>query len=274
MLKPRILTSVCLLPVVIIAVWFDKPLPWFTVVVALAGILASYEFFRLTSVRSSQRLTIFGIIFTLLLIIRPHCTYNFSLPIIIGACLLVSFLITFLQRTKPFIYNNWLWMLLGSIYIGWLLSLLILIRNAPGTDIAPDIGRNLVFLTLFSVFGSDTLAYFIGRSFGHHSMTPRISPHKTWEGAAGGVAGAIIIALLFSLNTPLHVPLSVWQAVILGLFLSVFAQSGDLLESALKRAAGAKDSGIIFPGHGGILDRIDSLLLAVIVTYIFYIIIV
>jgi phosphatidate cytidylyltransferase len=271
MLKTRILTSVCLLPVIIIAVWFDEPLPWFTLIVGIAGILASYEFFRLTSVRSNLGLTIFGLVFTLLLIIRPHCTYYLSLPIIIGACLFISFLITFFQRNKPYIYNNWLWMLLGSIYIGWLLSLLILVRNVPGTDAAPEIGRNLVFLTLFTVFGSDTLAYFVGRSCGHHQMASRISPNKTWEGAAGGAAGGMIIALLFTANTPLHIEFSIWQAVIFGFSCSLFGQFGDLAESALKRAAGAKDSGIIFPGHGGILDRIDSLLLAVIVTYISYI---
>jgi phosphatidate cytidylyltransferase len=191
--------------------------------------------------------------------------------VIIGGFLIITALTAFFQKQRPDIINLCLWMMLGSIYIGWLLSLIVLLRIAPATITAPELGRNLVYLTLFTTFGNDTLAYFSGRFLGRHQMAPRVSPKKTWEGAMGGVAGGIIVALLFTLDTPLQVPFNTWQAVTFGIACSIFGQAGDLAESALKRFAGVKDSGILFPGHGGILDRIDSILLAGIVTFVYYI---
>ncbi len=101
-------------------------------------------------------------------------------------------------------------------------------------------------------------------------MAPRISPGKTWEGAAGGLLGAVIISLLFTLPTPVQLPLGYGEAVLLGLLISVFGQAGDLAESLLKRNTGVKDSGGLLPGHGGLLDRLDSILFAGAVVYTFY----
>jgi len=114
------------------------------------------------------------------------------------------------------------------------------------------------------------MAYLIGRSFGRHRMTPKISPKKTWEGALGGLLGTIIVVLIFTLSTPVQVPIPVWHGIILGIFISVFAQLGDFAESALKRWAGVKDSGKLLPGHGGILDRFDSIFLASFVVYMYF----
>ena len=97
-------------------------------------------------------------------------------------------------------------------------------------------------------------------------MAPNVSPGKTWEGAAGGLAGAVIAATLLGIFTPLG--LQVWQAAVTGVILGVVSPAGDLLESKVKRWAGAKDSGNIFPGHGGMLDRLDSLLPSFIVVYV------
>ncbi len=130
-----------------------------------------------------------------------------------------------------------------------------------------DDGRNWVFFALFITFASDTAAFFAGRALGKHRLAPRISPGKTWEGAIAGVFGAIIISLLFILPTPLTLPLSYWQAILLGLLVSIFGQLGDLVESLLKRNMGVKDSGKLLPGHGGFLDRMDSVVFAGIVVY-------
>jgi phosphatidate cytidylyltransferase len=112
----------------------------------------------------------------------------------------------------------------------------------------------------------------VGRALGRHHLAPNISPGKTWEGAIAGVFGAIGISLLFTLATPLHLQLlSYGQAILLGLLVSIAGQLGDLAESLLKRNMGVKDSGKLIPGHGGFLDRLDSILFAGIVVYYYVI---
>jgi phosphatidate cytidylyltransferase len=156
------------------------------------------------------------------------------------------------------------WTVIGVLYIGWLLAHLVALRGF-------DDGRNWIFLALFVTFAYDTVAYFTGRSLGRHKMSPRLSPGKTWEGAAGGLAGAILMSLFFTLSTPLSLPITWVHAVILGVLISVFGQIGDLAESALKRYTGVKDAGKIVPGHGGILDRLDSVVFTGAVVYYYVI---
>jgi phosphatidate cytidylyltransferase len=133
------------------------------------------------------------------------------------------------------------------------------------------VGRNWLFFALFTTFGSDSAAYFIGRALGRHRLAPRISPHKSWEGAAGGILGAMAVSLLFTLSTPLHISLGIGQGIVLALLVSVFGQIGDLAESLLKRNAGVKESSTVIPGHGGFLDRMDSVVFAGVVVYLYYI---
>lgn len=139
---------------------------------------------------------------------------------------------------------------LAMIYIGNGFHYLALVRNAKG----------LAFLmfALLIVWLTDSGAYIFGRAFGKHKLWPAISPNKTWEGSLGGVLVAVIFAWIYSMFFPLGHSL----VTILGvaLLLSIWGQMGDLVESALKRYYGVKDSGRILPGHGGILDRFDSLL--------------
>jgi phosphatidate cytidylyltransferase len=175
-------------------------------------------------------------------------------------------MISLIWRREKGILSTWAWTVAGIFYIGLLLSYLV--------DLRLDAGRNWVFLAILATFGSDTMAYFIGRMFGRHKMAPRISPNKTWEGAAAGVAGAIAISLLFTISWPLQLPINYGQAILLGVLISVFGQFGDLLESLLKRYAGVKESGSLIPGHGGLLDRMDSVVLAGVVVYIYYLVVV
>jgi phosphatidate cytidylyltransferase len=124
---------------------------------------------------------------------------------------------------------------------------------------------------MVSVWVGDIAALYIGRRFGRRKLSPRLSPGKTWEGSAASIAGSVIAATLVIYigdvlssrgNLILHTSQPMWQSVILAAVLNIAAQLGDLLESAIKRGAGVKDSGTMLPGHGGILDRIDALLLA------------
>jgi phosphatidate cytidylyltransferase len=169
-----------------------------------------------------------------------------------------------LRRQKDGAFTSWTWTISGILYIGWLLSYFITLRSQEN-------GRNWVFLALLLTFTSDTAAFFVGRAIGAHHLAPRVSPSKTWEGTIAGVVGAIIVSLLFTLPTPLYLPLNYWQAILLGLTVSVFGQLGDLVESLLKRNTGVKESGKLVPGHGGILDRMDSIIFTGVVVYYYVI---
>ncbi|HLF05275.1 MAG TPA: phosphatidate cytidylyltransferase, partial [Dehalococcoidia bacterium] len=127
------------------------------------------------------------------------------------------------------------------------------------------LGRSWLLFALLVTFATDTGAFFVGRAVGRHRMAPGISPGKTWEGAAGGFLLAVLAAL--ALAQFLELGLAFWQTGVIGAAVGVVAQGGDLLESKLKRLSQVKDSGSIIPGHGGILDRLDSLVAAVPTVY-------
>jgi phosphatidate cytidylyltransferase len=163
----------------------------------------------------------------------------------------------------------------GLFYIALPLSLLIDLRGNP-------LRCFLIVFILFSVWAGDIAAYYVGKNFGKRKLAPVVSPNKSWEGAiASSLASLIVAALVFKYQYELRsffsVPFGIFwgsvgipppgfpwtHVILLGLFTNVFAQLGDLFESALKRGAGVKDSGTLLPGHGGILDRIDALLFAI-----------
>jgi len=273
MLKKRLVTALWGIPLIIVVVWFNTPITWFTLLAAVCGGLGVFEFYRLAGVLKTIPLAILGVIITILFIIYPHIRYSFNLPpaslVLTGAVILSLIMLVFLPKEEG-LFIHWATMAAGILYIGWMLSFLILLRLEPGTAAFPEAGRNFVFLALFATFGSDTAAYFIGKAIGRHKLSPQISPGKTWEGTAAGIIGGVIICLLFTIDTPLQLPLNYWQAVLLGVLVSVFGQIGDLVESLVKRNYGVKDSGSLMPGHGGMLDRMDSILFAGVVVYIYY----
>jgi phosphatidate cytidylyltransferase len=152
-------------------------------------------------------------------------------------------------------------LLLGVLYVGFFVPHVALLREQPE-------GWRWVLFTVYTAMGSDTGAYFAGRAFGQRKLLPAVSPSKTVEGAIGGLAGAVVIALACRL---VFFPMSsLGETVRIALAIAVLAEVGDLCESALKRAFGAKDSGWIIPGHGGILDRLDSLLFPFVFAYYYY----
>jgi phosphatidate cytidylyltransferase len=274
MFKKRLITALCGIPIVIVAIWFDGPLPWFTILASIWGLLALLEFYRLAGISRVIPLTGFGLLWTLLFVTHPHCTCDMVVPILLASAVIVSLIILLFLRKREGSLTAWAWAVAGTLYIGWLLGYLVALRLEPGTADFPQMGRNLVFLALFATFGSDSTAYFIGKAIGRHKLAPLISPGKTWEGTIGGLIGAVVVSYLFTLSTPFQLPINYWQAIILGLLISVFGQGGDLLESMLKRRAGVKESGNLMPGHGGLLDRMDSILFAGVVVYFYYVIVI
>ena len=270
MLKKRVISALWAIPLLAAAIWFDKPLPWLTVFVAIYGVLAAFEFYRLVAASKVSPLTYFGLIWTLLFILsrnsnllsilKPHFDLNLLTPLLLTSAAMLSLIWLLRQARKEKTFTGWAWTMAGILYVGWLLSYLVALRGL-------DNGRNWVFFALFTTFASDTAAFFVGRALGKRRLAPQISPGKTWEGAIGGVFGAIIVSLLFILPTPLTLHLNWGQAILLGLLVSIFGQLGDLVESLFKRNMGAKDSGRLLPGHGGMLDRMDSIIFAGIVVY-------
>lgn len=270
MLKQRFITAIVGLPILIAAVWFDNSFPTFTIFIAACGAVAALEFYRLVKVDKVPQLAWFGMIWTLLFIlsrnsallswISPHFDPGLLAPALLTSAITFSLIGLLMRRPREQAFSGWAWTMAGILYTGWLLSYMVALRGV--TD-----GRNWVLLALFGTFASDTTAFFIGRTWGRRKLEPSISPAKTWEGSIGGICGAIIMTWLFTLPSPVQVPISWWEAVILGLLVSIFGQFGDLIESLFKRNMGVKDSSNLLPGHGGLLDRMDSVVFAGVLVY-------
>jgi phosphatidate cytidylyltransferase len=265
MLKKRIATAVFLLPLVGVVAWFDEPLPWFAIFAAIWGVMAALEFYK--AVTSSEQkvppLTIFGLVWTLFFIISPLFDYPYLNIILLASALVLPAIWFLLRRYREGAFMGWAWTVTGILYVGWLLSHLVALRGL-------DSGRDWVLFALFITFATDSAAYFVGSAIGKHPLAPSISPKKTWEGAAGGILGAIGGGLLLVML--LDLPVTYIQVIPLSIAVSIFGQFGDLLESLFKRRTGVKDSGKAMPGHGGFLDRMDSVVFAGVFVYYYAVI--
>lgn len=166
--------------------------------------------------------------------------------------------------------------IVGSLYCGLSLSfipLIIMIPEVEGWGAAtPYLGVAIIALPLATTWTGDAVAFFAGTKWGKHKLAPSISPNKTWLGAWSGFSATVVVGIVWYFITVPHLvgmPIrSFWIAGLIGGILGIAAQLGDLVISVFKREAGVKDSGTIFPGHGGILDRIDSIVLTVPVSYV------
>lgn len=212
-----------------------------------------------------------------------NLSWNFSLehfPILltVGMCM-AFFRLLFRLEEPPATIADIATTILGFIYVGWLPSHMVLLRNLcpPGTERIDNplqqAGLAYVWVTFFIIWATDIFAYYFGKRFGKRLLYPQISPKKTVEGAVGGFLASVFWATLVVYvadhyvfpSHPFHFKL--WQAPLMGAVVSIACQLGDLCESLLKRDAGFKDSGQIIPGHGGFLDRGDSLIFAGAISY-------
>jgi phosphatidate cytidylyltransferase len=260
----RILTAAILLPILWASVKLAPPAVFCGVAFLFVG-AATLEALRVMRSEESEPFVWIGLVGTLAL------TWSFLdmaprlEPIVpLAATLVITFVLAMLRRGSPrAIVASTLGTLFPVLLVGLGLGLLVGLRAMPGED-----GEDLLMLAFACVMLSDTGAYYVGRTLGRHKMSPRLSPKKTWEGAAGGllasVAGGCLAHFWFYQRLPLA------HAIILGLLLGVAGIFGDLAESTLKRAAGVKDSSGLLPGHGGVLDRLDSLLFAGPILYYYY----
>ncbi len=250
----RIFTAVILIPaVVLLVLWGPPPLLVF-VEIAIAE-LGLWEFFRLAETTGFAPARIPG--YLLGGVVGAISLAGSMERWLLGAIVLVMMILfaermaagTELHQACGAVSST----LLGLVYVAVPMNLLIWTCIQPG-------GRLAVLFLLLVVWTGDTMAYFIGRAWGTHKLSPRISPGKTWEGSAASLLFAALAGLLFHrfVWTGPTVP----EVIILAVIINLAAQVGDLAESVLKRGAGVKDSSNLVPGHGGVLDRIDALLFA------------
>jgi phosphatidate cytidylyltransferase len=274
MLKHRVITGAVGVPLVILAIWFGDP--WFSLLIAAAALAGTYEFYHMANFDRRDPLPYLGLLWSLALVLSPHFKNPDVLPMVITAAILVSLIGLLLHRSNGKAFHDWAWTMAGALYVGWMLSYWL---NLRGLESGSEYGRNWVYLAMFATFANDTGAFFIGRARGKHRLAPAISPAKTWEGAIGGSVSAILAAIVIAVvlkRIPNLISTSpfafeYWQIMLLGFVVSLFAQLGDLVESLLKRNTGVKESGNLLPGHGGILDRFDSLIFVGAVVYYYVI---
>jgi len=255
LLWKRIATSVLLIPVIWAAVWApQRPLPWFSLVMSIWALGALFEFYRIANATGKCcPLTYPGLVLAFLLIIMPVFDQPALSWLVLTLSVVAPLVWVMMQRDKSIAFVSWAWTLAGIMYLGWLASHYVALRGL-------EFGREWCLFALFTTFVSDSSAYFVGRAVGRRPLAPSISPRKTWEGALGGLFGAVLASFLF--QRWLALPLSYLGAALLAAAVSVFGQVGDLVESLFKRNTGAKDSSQALPGHGGFLDRIDSIVFA------------
>lgn len=237
----------------------------FAIVFALICGLAVYEFHKLTNKQNAINVNLWVAFTGAIMLFVSSFLYAsgmlhygaFSVYGLYIVIVLISEL--YKQKTNPL--NNWAYFILGQIFVALPFSLLNFILFV-------DSYTPIILLSVFvTIWVNDTGAYLIGVTFGKHRLFERISPKKSWEGFIGGALAALLSGYVFSLLIPKEITLVQW--LIFSEIIVVFGTFGDLIESLIKRTVEVKDSGNIIPGHGGLLDRFDSMLLAAPVIYIF-----
>ncbi len=254
-MKKRVLTAAVLLPLLLIVV-LVLPKIFATVLFAVIAVIGTYELLHNTGLVKQPRLLVYAMIMAFYMGLWSGLwgTYSMAmLGIFAFACLVFGELLISHAKTS-----------FKSVAVTFVSGALIpYLITAPVRLLSWSTGRFLVLIPFVIAFMSDTGAFFIGLAFGKHKLAPNISPKKTVEGLVGGVAGAIIGVMIycFILNKAFQLNASYMNALVYGFWGSLGAVFGDLCFSAIKRQAEIKDYGNLIPGHGGILDRFDSLVI-------------
>ena len=261
-LQTRILTALIGVPIVLWILYLGG-IP-VTLFVALLALLAQREFYKMVRAGGQAVFPVWGSVGTLLIFAK--CLYP-ALPMIWPLWGLVLVLHAVFRNSVEDVWKGIAWTVTGIFYPSLCFYYLLLVRLDFINVLGESASFYLTLLILLMIWSMDSMAYFAGKNFGKRPLAPMISPKKTWEGAIGGGLGAILAGVLFKLT--LLSQLTWVDISVLALCCGVLGQVGDLLESALKRSVGVKDSGTILPGHGGILDRVDALILAAPLCYFY-----
>jgi len=269
-MRQRLISAAVLVPVVVIV--FLLGAPWLTIAIAALAAMAAYETTRLVQRAGLPASTWMPVVAAPMAVLgfawvvgpeRLPTAWTVVAPGV-ALVLVVSALLAFRQRDPADGFKAWIGTTFASLYpsllafVAAFVGLSAVTQDGEIFGIPLDTGRLLVLFLLLTVWTLDSGAYLAGKFHGKGHFMNHISPNKTWSGAIGGAIAAVVVAtILFA-----GMGRSPIGGALLGLVIAVFAQAGDLAESMLKRAAGAKDSGTLIPGHGGFLDRVDSFLFA------------
>jgi phosphatidate cytidylyltransferase len=249
----RVLTAAVLVPLVLFIILRGSYL-LLLIVTALVAALAAWEYLAIADAHGAKTPRILTLLCIAALYASAWYDQQTLLPVVALAALILLVVCSFrspLNRVLP----DTAFSTFGLLYCGLTLLTVPLLRQQPNGP------TQLVFL-FCAVWSGDVVALYVGRNLGRHKLAPNISPNKTWEGTAGSIAGSVLVTIALFYSRLLHFEGSLAYWLILAVVVNIAAQIGDLVESAIKRGAGIKDSGTLLPGHGGILDRIDALLLA------------
>ena len=259
LLRTRILSALVLIPIVGWVVWAGGW--WLFAAVLLVAGLAGYEFSQLMRRGDHIPSTVFSLaIIGMFALDAQLPSLGIAKPGLTGILILsISWQLFQSQRKSP--VTDWALTITGGLYVGWLSAYIIHLRALPD-------GRIWTALALLITWGNDTAAYFVGSVIGRHKLWPRLSPGKTWEGLWGGVVGGLLTgAGVGYLAMQWMRAVGPVQGLLVGLLAAIVAPFGDLAISMMKRQVRVKDSGRIIPGHGGLLDRTDSLFFVIVTTY-------
>ena len=271
MLRLRVASAAVLIPVVLVI--FAAGQPWLTLLIALVTALAGWEvaaLLRQAGFRAA-RVLVPAIGLAFVAAAWWSGTDARLLVVTVAAAVIVPAFAALARPEPREGFQAWMATAFGGAYVGLLAFLVAIGIEGPALPSAAPIGTGLdggrawLLALVLTVWSFDTFAYVVGRTYGRGRFLAHISPSKTWTGVAGGTVGAVVVAAVclwaFGRDPVL--------GVVLGGLIAVTAQVGDVSESMLKRAAGAKDSGRLIPGHGGMLDRVDSFLFAAPAMYLF-----
>jgi phosphatidate cytidylyltransferase len=243
----RIVVALVLLPLVLGVVWLGGW--WLFAIAVVGGLIALHELY--TMGRGLRPIVIGGYVGLVLTLLGAQSGEVSWLVGGMFATVLVAFVVYGFSDARPSATAAISLTLLGVVWVGGGLGCLMLLRAIP------ENGRLVIFTVLLTVFADDTAAYFVGRTIGRHKMAPKISPGKSWEGFVGGTIAAMAVAFFAMYDQGYLTNL---EAVALGAAVALSSTLGDLFESAIKRDLGVKDMSNLLPGHGGLMDRLDSLL--------------
>jgi len=255
----RVLSGLILIPVVLGIVQYGSSL-LFLFLVTVAVMIGWYEYCRLTDRIGIQINPAVGGVMCLFLV---YCFFHNDFYLVwLAACLMSLFITWYVSRSAlEDALNQVAYSFLGIVYVSGLMSYFILLRGM-------EHGNHILFYLFMVIWSGDIAAYYVGKAIGKSPLAPKISPGKTLEGSGAGlvgsVAGGVAAKYLFFEALPLN------HCLIIALLCGIMGQIGDLAESLFKRRAGVKDSGSLIPGHGGVLDRLDSLMFAGPAFYIYH----
>jgi phosphatidate cytidylyltransferase len=259
----RVLTALVLIPLVLVVVFLG---PQWLVTLVTAGLsaLAAWEYMNMAD-RSGSTPPRVAVIVAIAVLFAGNFSYPDLTAAIFGILSMGLLVYCTFSSDLQLVMADAALSVFCFFYVGLTLLALPALREQAN-------GPSLVTFLLCVVWAGDIAAYYAGRALGRHKLAPRLSPNKTWEGALGSMAGSLLAAgALLGLerlltahfdSAKLSYPEEIWYWLVVAAAVNVAAQVGDLTESALKRSVGIKDSGALLPGHGGVLDRIDALLLA------------